>query len=146
MKDHYLTELSDAAIAAFISRGVADPTAADRDWTSVPSGGFQAYGGAIAETGDEESAFSHRTALIEWGGSARWLDPVEDAQRIADARAYGAAMEPFATGVYVNTLVDEGDAGVRRAYGPAKLARLAELKRRYDPENVFHLNSNIRPA
>jgi FAD/FMN-containing dehydrogenase len=146
MKDHYLTELSDAAIAAFISRGVADPTAADQDWTSLPSGGFQAYGGAIAETGDEESAFSHRTALIEWGGSARWHDPAEDAQRIADARAYGAAMEPFATGVYVNTLVDEGDAGVRRAYGPAKLARLAELKRRYDPENVFHLNSNIRPA
>ncbi len=145
MKDHYLTELSDAAIAAFISRGVADPSAG-LDWSRMPNGGFQAYGGAIAETGDDESAFSHRTALIEWGGSARWLDPAEDATRIADARAYGAAMEPFATGVYVNTLVDEGDAGVRRAYGPAKLARLAELKRRYDPENVFHLNSNIRPA
>ena len=62
------------------------------------------------------------------------------------ARAYGATMEPFATGVYVNALSDEGDAGVRRAYPEAKLARLAELKRRYDPGNVFHLNNNIKPA
>ena len=42
--------------------------------------------------------------------------------------------------------MDEGEAGVRRAYDAAKLARLAELKRRYDPDNVFHLNSNIKPA
>jgi hypothetical protein len=55
-------------------------------------------------------------------------------------------MEPFATGVYVNTLGDEGEAGVRRAYDDAKLIRLAELKHRYDPDNVFHLNNNIRPA
>ena len=49
-------------------------------------------------------------------------------------------------GVYVNVLTDEGEAGVRRAYNDAKLARLAEVKRRYDPDNVFHLNTNIRPA
>jgi FAD/FMN-containing dehydrogenase len=47
--------------------------------------------------------------------------------------------------VYVNTLADEGEAGVRRAYPPATMARLAELKRRYDPDNVFHLNPNVRP-
>jgi FAD/FMN-containing dehydrogenase len=48
--------------------------------------------------------------------------------------------------VYVNTLMDEGEAGVRRAYNDAKLARLAQVKRRYDPDNVFHLNANVRPA
>ena len=61
------------------------------------------------------------------------------------ARAAGAAMAPFASGVYVNAIADEGESGVRRAYRPEKLARLRELKRRYDPDNVLHLNQNIRP-
>ena len=143
-KGHYLAELSDGAVEAFIGRGVAAD--AEPDWTRMPNGGFQAYGGAIGEVGDDETAFSHRRALVEWGGAAAWVDPAEDDERIAAARAYGAAMEPFASGVYVNALSDEGEAGVRRAYDEAKLARLAELKRRYDPENVFHLNNNIKPA
>ncbi|HEU5325013.1 MAG TPA: FAD-binding oxidoreductase [Candidatus Limnocylindria bacterium] len=145
MKGHYLTELSDAAIEAFIGRGVADGPEPN-DWTRVPNGGFQAYGGAIGEVGDDEAAFSHRRTLVEWGGATSWLDPAEDSQRIAAARAYGAAMAPFASGVYVNVLTDEGEAGVRRAYDDAKLARLAQIKRRYDPDNVFHLNHNIRPG
>jgi FAD/FMN-containing dehydrogenase len=62
------------------------------------------------------------------------------------ARRFGAALEPYASGVYVNVLGDEGERGVRRAYPPDKLARLAALKRRYDPDNVFHLNQNIRPS
>ncbi len=141
---HYLTQLTDAAIDAFLSRGVA----ADRrepDWGRIPNGGFQAYGGAIAEVGDDESAFSHRDALVEFGGATSWLDRAEDEERIAAARGYGAAIEPFASGVYVNALADEGQQGVRRAYGTEKLARLAALKRKYDPDNVFHLNQNIRP-
>jgi FAD/FMN-containing dehydrogenase len=64
---------------------------------------------------------------------------------MAAARRYGAAVEPFASGIYVNDLTDEGEAGIRRAYGADKLARLARLKDRYDPENLFHLNHNIRP-
>ena len=55
---------------------------------------------------------------------------------MASARAFGAALAPFASGVSVNVLADEGQEGVRRAYGDAKLARLATLKRQYDPENV----------
>ena len=64
---------------------------------------------------------------------------------MASARAFGAALAPFSSGVYVNVLFETGSEGVRRAYGDTKLARLAELKRRYDPDNVFHLNQNIAP-
>jgi FAD/FMN-containing dehydrogenase len=145
MKGHYLREITDGAIEAFIGRGVPGGAEPD-DWTRAPNGGFQAYGGAIGDVDSDASAFTHRATLVEWGGATNWLDPAEDADRLAAARAYGAAMQPFATGVYVNTLGDEGDEGVRRAYDDAKLLRLAELKRRYDPGNVFHLNNNIRPA
>ena len=55
-------------------------------------------------------------------------------------------MEPFASGVYVNALNDDGAQGVRRAYPPEKLARLTTLKNAYDPYNVFHLNQNIAPG
>ncbi len=141
---HYLTELSDPALEAFLSRGVQHADGVD--WSRVAAGGFQAYGGAIAEVANEDSAFSHRNALVEFFGGQTWVDPAEDDERMSSARAFGAVLEPFASGVYVNALFEQGEAGVRRAYGDAKLARLAALKRRYDPENVFHLNQNIAPA
>ena len=139
---HYLRELSDAAIEAFLTRGATG----DVDWNRVSPGGLQAYGGAIGDVGDDDSAFSHRDAVVEFFGGHTWTDPPEDAERMASARAFGAALEPFASGVYVNALFESGEDGVRRAYGDAKLVRLATLKRRYDPDNVFHLNQNIAPA
>jgi FAD/FMN-containing dehydrogenase len=142
-KGHYLRELGPGAIEAFLSRGGHD---AGGDPALLASGSLQSYGGAIAAVGDEEAAFSHRDALVEFVARASWTDPLEDEARIAAARRYGAAVEPFASGVYVNDLADEGEAGIRRAYGPDKVAKLAALKDRYDPENVFHLNHNIRPA
>ncbi|HJY46715.1 MAG TPA: FAD-binding oxidoreductase [Propionibacteriaceae bacterium] len=141
-KGHYLPELSDEAIDGFLSRGLADP---EMDPARLPNGSFQGYGGAIAARSDDDSAFSHRNILVEFVASAAWTDPAEDDQRITAARQYGAALEPFASGVYVNVLGDEGESGVRRAYPAGKLARLAALKRRYDPDNLFHLNQNIRP-
>ena len=84
--------------------------------------------------------------MVEFVAAAGWTDLAEDEQRIAAACRFGAAMEPFASGVYVNVLGDEGEEGVRRAYRPDKLVRLAALKHRYDLENVFHLNHNIRPV
>jgi FAD/FMN-containing dehydrogenase len=141
-KGHYLRELGDAAIQAFLSRG-AD---GEDDPGLLPAGSLQSYGGAIAAVGDHQTAFGHRDALVEFIAAARWTDPAQDQARIAAARRYGAAVEPFASGVYVNDLTDEGQAGIRRAYGQAKLARLAALKARYDPDNTFHLNHNIRPG
>ena len=95
--------------------------------------------------GDHETAFGHRDALVEFVAVAAWTDPAQDQAQMAAARRYGAVVEPFASGVYVNDLTDEGHQGVRRAYGPGTLARLVSLKGRYDPGNLFHLNHNIRP-
>jgi FAD/FMN-containing dehydrogenase len=141
-KGHYLRDLDDAAIQAFLSRG----DRGDGDPALLPSGSLQSYGGAIAAVADHETAFGHRDALVEFVAVAGWTDPAQDQAQMAAARRYGAAVEPFASGVYVNDLTDEGQAGIRRAYGPDTLARLAALKDRYDPGNLFHLNHNIRPT
>jgi hypothetical protein len=141
-KGHHLRVLEDAAIDAFVSRGAT----ADAELGLLPGGSFQAYRGAISDVADDETAFSQRETLVEFVGAARWMDPAEDTARIAAARRFGAAIAPFASGAYINALSDEGAEGVRRAYGPAKLARLAALKDRYDPQNVFHRNHNIPPT
>ena len=65
---------------------------------------------------------------------------------MAWGRSTMAAIEPFtAGGHYVNDMVETGDDVARSVYGDAKYDRLVDLKRRYDPDNVFRLNQNIRP-
>jgi FAD/FMN-containing dehydrogenase len=133
-KGHYFRELPDAAIEILLAH---DPSV---------GGSLQAHGGAIDDVPDDATAFSHRGTMFEYVCAARWTDPAEDAARIAAARISASRLEPFASGVYVNVLGDEGEAGVRRAYSAAKLARLTALKDAVDPDNVFHLNQNIRPT
>lgn len=140
-KGHYLRQFPDEAIEAFVRRGSADGSG-----EYLPNVGLQAYGGAIAEVPDEDAAFSHRGAVFEFGTGIRWTDPAEDQDRIAAARRSAEGLAPFASGVYVNALSDEGAEGVRRAYPADKLARLTALKNAFDPDNAFHLNQNIRPG
>jgi FAD/FMN-containing dehydrogenase len=137
-KGHYFRELTDQVIDTMVAVAEVGPYA--------PGVGLQAYGGAIADVPEGETAFSHRDTAFELGASTGWTDPGEDEVRIETARSYAATLEPFASGVYVNVLGDEGAAGVRRAYTPDKLARLTAVKDTYDPGNVFHLNQNIRPS
>ncbi|GAA4249515.1 FAD-binding oxidoreductase [Dactylosporangium darangshiense] len=132
-KGHYLRALPDAAIESFLAPGPA-------------SRSLQAYGGAIADVAAEATAFAHRDTQFEYVTGMRWSDPAEDEPRMSAARTAAAALTPYATGVYVNMLSDEGEAGVRRAYPEAQLARLTAVKDAYDPDNVFHLNHNIRPS
>ncbi len=70
-KGHYLTELSDAAIDAFLQRGMT-VNGTDPDWSQVPGGGFTAFGGAIADVGDDDAAFSHRDRSRRVCTSTRW--------------------------------------------------------------------------
>jgi FAD/FMN-containing dehydrogenase len=140
MKGHYLRELTDDAIESLVQSRNDPPTG------GLPNIGLQAYGGAIAEVPDQDTAFTFRDTSFEYVAASRWMDPAEDDRRIALARRTAGALDPFARGQYVNTLSDEGAEGVRRAYPPDKLARLTALKDRFDPENVFHLNHNIPPS
>jgi FAD/FMN-containing dehydrogenase len=133
-KGHYLRALPHDAINALLAGGANSPTVS-----------LQAYGGAIADVPDSASAFSHRDTAFEYVTSTSWTDPAEDQARMAAARERAMAIAPFASGVYVNMLSDEGAEGLRRAYPADKLAQLAAVKNAYDPDNAFHLNQNIPP-
>jgi FAD/FMN-containing dehydrogenase len=133
-KGHYLRDLDDGAVAALLAH---DPAV---------TAGLQAYGGAIADVPDGATAFGHRSTAFEYVGATRWTDPAEDDARITAARRSAAGLEPYADGVYVNALSDDGADGVRRAYPPGLLDRLTALKDAVDPGNVFHLNHNIAPS
>lgn len=135
-KGHYFSELSDDVIDAVLAR----------DGDDLPNVSLQAYGGAIADVAPGETAFSRRDTAFEFVCASKWVDSVEDERRIWAARRYAAAMEPFASGAYVNALSGEGSAGMRRAYAPEHLARLSAVKNSYDPANIFQLNQNIVPS
>ncbi|TCC32020.1 FAD-binding oxidoreductase [Kribbella speibonae] len=129
-KGHYFKSLPDEAIRALVDNpGI--------------SASLQAYGGAIADVPEENAAFSHRDTLFEFVTATRWEDPAEDEELIGRLRGYAAAVAPYASGAYVNTLNDDP---INRAFPPATLKRLIALKTAYDPDNVFHLNQNIRPG
>jgi hypothetical protein len=103
-------------------------------------------GGAMARVPSDETAFVHRSAPFDLIVIAGGYRPEETEKNIRWARGTTDAMRPFMSGAaYVNYLgADAGDDAVQSAYGPA-YPRLVALKNRYDPDNVFRLNQNIRP-
>jgi FAD/FMN-containing dehydrogenase len=135
-KGHYFNALDDELIDLLLAR----------EGPHLPNVSLQAYGGAIADVADGETAFSRRDTAFEFVAASRWSDADDDEPRMRAARRYAGALDRFASGAYVNVLGDDGDAGLRRAYSEEKLARLTAVKDSYDPGNVFHLNQNIRPS
>ncbi len=103
-------------------------------------------GGAMGRVPDDATAFTGRDARFEMSADAEWDDPALDEVRCEWARQAMAIVEPDAvTGRYVNEIAEAGPEETRAIYGDAKLARLTELKRAWDPDNVFRLNHNIVP-
>lgn len=102
-------------------------------------------GGAVARVGELDTAFGGRSSvhLVDIAGVTE--SEAGFAEERDWANASWSALTPHEVGVYVNWLMDEGEAHVRRAYGEERFRRLQELKRTYDPENVFRLNQNIPP-
>ncbi|WP_246776510.1 FAD-binding oxidoreductase [Bradyrhizobium sp. CCBAU 53351] len=106
---------------------------------------FQHVGGAIARVPTPDSPYANRDAAFDCFPVAIWEDPADDDANMRWARELWSAVRPYSTGgVYANNLGDEGEDRVRDAYGE-NYARLAALKTKYDPTNLFRLNQNIRP-
>jgi FAD/FMN-containing dehydrogenase len=135
-----LPPLTDDAIETLVHEASAQTSL--KSYTIV----FQ-LGGALARVGEDEMAFSQRRAAHNVNINAVWTEDDPDGDRhIAWARGFFDALQPHAGGrVYVNFLGDEGADRVRQAYGAANYERLVELKRAYDPTNVFRVNQNIAP-
>ena len=103
-------------------------------------------GGRVAGRPDDASAFSGRGAAHAVNINAAWVDGGPAHPDSGWARSTWDVLKPYATGgLYMSFLRDEGPELVSAAYG-ANYHRLAEIKCRVDPENLFHLNQNIVPA
>lgn len=105
---------------------------------------FGRLGGQVNRVAADATAYPHRDAEYVMNVHTRWDDPSKDSECIAWARRYYEATAPFATGgVYVN-FVPDGDTVIAEAYR-SNYTRLTELKRKYDPKNLFRINQNIAP-
>jgi FAD/FMN-containing dehydrogenase len=107
---------------------------------------LRVLGGAMSRVESAATAFAHREkqAMLM---ISHYGPPTADARDLrARTEQVWQALAPYANGVYVNMLGDEGEQRLHEAYPLATYARLAALKRRYDPTNLFRLNQNIKPA
>ena len=135
----FVTELTDEAIARHLEYGARAPS---------PLSLMHLYpvDGAAGRVGRNATAFSYREA--RWSMVIAGVDPVPAHREAITAwtQGYWEAVHPHsAGGAYVNFMMDEGEARVRATYRD-NYARLAAIKRHYDPDNLFRVNQNIRPA
>jgi FAD/FMN-containing dehydrogenase len=138
-KSHDLRELSDPAIETLLDAAGRLPTPDCEVLVAQ-------VGGAVNRVPVEATAYPHRDVQLIVNLHTRWTDPADDARCIAWARGVFDALAPHATGgVYVNFMPEDEASRVGGAYG-ANYGRLARIKARHDPGNLFRLNQNIQPA
>jgi FAD/FMN-containing dehydrogenase len=107
---------------------------------------LRVLGAAVARVPAEATAFAHRHRKVMVNVAALYQQPDERAAHEAWVAETANALSDGAEGAYVAFLGDEGEERVREAYPGATWDRLAEIKARYDPDNLFRLNQNIPPA
>jgi FAD/FMN-containing dehydrogenase len=107
---------------------------------------LRVLGGAVARVPAEATAFAHRGRKVMVNVAALYQQPDERAAHEAWVAETAAALSDGTEGAYVAFLADEGEERVREAYPGATWDRLAEVKARYDPDNLFRLNQNVPPA
>ena len=138
-KADFFKELSDAAVAEHVKWGSQMPTAASTMH-------LYPVNGAAHRVGPNDTAWSYRDAV--WSEVIVGVDPdPANRDKITNwARGYYDALHPYgAGGAYVNFMMEEGEDRVRASYRD-NYDRLAKIKAKYDPENFFRVNQNIKPA
>jgi FAD/FMN-containing dehydrogenase len=140
-KSRALAELSDEAIGEILEFAGRRPA----PLTDIA---IWHHGGAMSRVGETETAYGGRDAPFLVTAEANWTDPAQTDEAIAWAREVWDAMERYSTGgVYLNFpgFGEEKEALARAGYGE-NYERLAALKAKYDPDNLFRMNINIPPA
>jgi hypothetical protein len=139
-KADFVKELPDAAIDQHVEWGSRIPT-------MQSTMHLYPIDGAAGRVGPQETAWAYRDA--KWGMVMAGIDPDPSNKEIITnwSRGYWEALHPYsAGGAYVNMMMDdEGQERVRASYRH-NYERLAQIKAKYDPENLFHINQNIKPA
>jgi FAD/FMN-containing dehydrogenase len=136
----HLTGFPDEAVEVFCARAHDMVVPSPSQHIAFP------WGGAVARNASDWP-LPHRDASWVIHPLGLWEDPADDERALAWGRGICADVRPWATGaVYLNFVGDEGRDRVRAGYGEANYERLAAVKAEYDPENVFHLHHNIKPA
>jgi FAD/FMN-containing dehydrogenase len=139
-KASFLDDLPDAAIEAALATAAEVPS----PLTPVL---LQPLGGAYARVDEDATALSHRDAGWAYHALSAWPDPADTEVNRAWTESFAAALAPYGHGAAHPNYesVDAGDR-VRRFYGARTFERLVAVKERWDPQNVFALNQNIRPG
>jgi hypothetical protein len=138
-KSHNFRTLSDAAVDTVVSYAGKLPSPQCEIFLGL-------IGGKANAPGPTATAYPHRDVLYAMNVHGRWDDPADDARCIGWSREFFAAAAPYAAGsVYINFMTQEEGARIREAYGP-NYERLVEIKKRYDPNNLFRFNHNIAPT
>jgi FAD/FMN-containing dehydrogenase len=141
-KSRYLAALDDAAIDTMVAHNAAPPSP-----SSLSS--IWNFGGATARVAVDATPFGDRSMAWMTSFDAIWSDAADDEANIAWSRDGWELMAPWAAGdrIYLNFPGHGEDATlIERAFGSANHRRLREIKRRYDPANLFRFNANVEPA
>jgi FAD/FMN-containing dehydrogenase len=138
-KSHNFTELNDGALDSIVEFAGKLPSPQCEIFIGLVEG-------AANRIPADATAYRSRDAKLVLNVHGRWDEKSDDQRCIAWAREFFQATAPYASaGAYVNFMTEEEDDRVRAAYGN-NYDRLAQIKKRYDPENLFHLNQNVRPS
>lgn len=138
-KSHHLKELSDDCIDRIVEFAGSMPS--DEIEVFIPH-----MEGTPSRVPENATAYTHRRTPFVLNIHTRWREDSDDERCLAWARDFHRATERFAQGVYVNFLSDEGEDRVRAAYKPEVWDRLVQVKKKYDPQNLFRMNQNIKPG
>ena len=142
-KSHYLSGLSDDVIDAIVAGNAAPPS--PNTLSSIWN-----FGGATAAVGADETAFGDRSMPWMLSINSVWASPAGDAANIGWTRDFWQRMRPHSQAgrIYLNFpgMGEEGEDLMRSTFGAKNYARLAAIKAKYDPGNVFRFNQNIVPA